>query len=79
MTEKEFYKFKTKTIELFLNKCLKLDLMKRRPNSNKNLNNLASIFDEVIEISFEKGELSAYKDSRKTFKDKFFKNFGVRI
>jgi len=79
MTEKEFYKFKTKTVELFLNKCLELDLMKRRPNATKNLNNLASIFDEVIEISFEKGELSAYKDSRKTFKDKFLKNFGVRI
>lgn len=79
MTKKEFYKFKKKTTEFFVNKCLELKLMNRKPSTIKNLNNLASIFNEVIEISFEKGELSGYKDSKKTFKDRFLKNFGVRI
>ena len=79
MTEKEFNKFRNKTTEFFVNRCLECNLLNKKPSSTKNLNNLASIFNEVIEISFDKGQLSAYKDSRKTFKDKFLKNFGVRI
>jgi len=79
MTEKEFYKFRNDAIVFYLSRCLENNLINNKLSKNKNLNLLADLFGAAIDIAFEKGELSAYECSKKTFKDKFLKNFGVRI
>ena len=77
MTEKEIIKFKKEAVEWHLARCLEMKLVSFK--TKKELNALCSLFNSAISLSFEKGQLSAYKDSKKTFKDKFLKNFGVRI
>ena len=79
MTKKEFYKFRNDAIVFYLSRCLERNLINNKLSKNKNLNLLADLFGTAIDTAFEKGELSAYECSKKTFKDKFFKNFGVRI
>jgi hypothetical protein len=79
MTEKEFYKFRKEALVFYLSRCLENNLINNKLSKNKNLNVLSSLFGAAIDIAFKKGQLSAYEDCKKTFKDKFLKNFGVRI